>query len=185
MLEGAHRREFDVLLFWALDRLSREGIKATHEYCDRLQKLGLTAFSHSESWFRLGDPIGELLVSVFAWVAKQESRRISERTIAGMARVRAEGKQLGRPPLPVETRAKLTESLKQGTGIREIARQCGVSHAAVARLISEGKSKESKKYVSAATLALRKVWARKRARRLGKVRRKPVEAQSQDQQPAS
>src|SRR4051794_16175106 len=36
MLDGAHRREFDVVLVWALDRLSREGIAAMVSYLERL-----------------------------------------------------------------------------------------------------------------------------------------------------
>jgi len=36
MFEDASRRKFDLLLFWALDRLSREGVLETLQYLNRL-----------------------------------------------------------------------------------------------------------------------------------------------------
>jgi DNA invertase Pin-like site-specific DNA recombinase len=32
MLKAAHQRKFDILVFWALDRLTREGTRATLNY---------------------------------------------------------------------------------------------------------------------------------------------------------
>jgi len=40
----------------------------------------------------------ELLYALTGWVARMESQRISERTKAGLTRVKAQGKRLGRPP---------------------------------------------------------------------------------------
>ena len=42
--------------------------------------------------------LGELLYAIAGWVARMESQRRSERTKAGLARVVAQGKKLGRPP---------------------------------------------------------------------------------------
>lgn len=41
--------------------------------------------------------VGELLLALTGWVARMESQRRSERTKAGLARVVAQGKKLGRP----------------------------------------------------------------------------------------
>src|SRR5436309_850612 len=41
MLEAASRREFDVLLFWSLDRLSREGVLPTLSYLQRFDSYGV------------------------------------------------------------------------------------------------------------------------------------------------
>jgi putative DNA-invertase from lambdoid prophage Rac len=97
VLAGAHRREFNVLLVWALDRLSREGIGPMARYLDELRRLGIRVQSHQESWLDSGGPAGELLLAVFAWVAQQERRRLGERVRAGMARARAQGTRSGRP----------------------------------------------------------------------------------------
>lgn len=134
MLNGAHRREFDVLLIWALDRLSREGIRPMLGYLERLQAAGVRVISLHEEWLNAGDAIGGLLVSIFSWVAEQERARLVERTKAGLRRAKAEGKTLGRPRLPEETVEKIKSALKRGTGIRETARLCNVGSATVMRV---------------------------------------------------
>jgi DNA invertase Pin-like site-specific DNA recombinase len=163
MLEGAHRRDFDVLMVWALDRFSREGIRAMLGYLEQLQEAGVRVLSHQEEWLKIGDPMGELQVATFAWVAKQERIRLSERTKAGMARAKAEGKKFGRPPLPQETLEKIKAALTRGTGIREAARLCGVSHGSVQRVCDK-------------TRGLRKVWdqQRKPKRRKAELQREAV-----------
>jgi len=96
MLEGAHRRDFDVLLIWALDRLSRQGVAETLAYLTKLRAAGVAVRSQREDWLNTSEPlVGELLVSVFSWVAKQERARHSERTKAGLKR--AQQRQEARP----------------------------------------------------------------------------------------
>ena len=48
-LDAAQRR-FDVLLFWALDRFSREGVIETLNYLQRLNSLGINWRSHTEQY---------------------------------------------------------------------------------------------------------------------------------------
>ncbi|MDD5005061.1 MAG: recombinase family protein [Candidatus Omnitrophica bacterium] len=98
MLSDADKRKFDLLLIWALDRLSREGISNTLGYMERLKKNGIAIKSLQESWLDTRDDgIGQLLIAVFSWVAQQERKRIVERTKAGLERAKREGKTLGRP----------------------------------------------------------------------------------------
>ena len=89
---------FDVLLVWALDRLSREGPAATLEIVHRLLKAKVQVLSYQEPWLEVGGEMVDLLLAVTGWVARFESKRRSERTRAGLARARAAGKQIGRPP---------------------------------------------------------------------------------------
>ena len=88
---------FSVLLVWSLDRLSREGVAATLEIVNRLAQHKVKVWSIQEAWTEVGGPLQELLLSIVAWVARQESERRSERTKAGLERARANGKVLGRP----------------------------------------------------------------------------------------
>jgi DNA invertase Pin-like site-specific DNA recombinase len=88
---------FSVLLVWSLDRLSREGVAATLEIINRLAQYKVKVWSIQEAWTEVGGPLQELLLSITAWVARQESERRSERTKAGLERARANGKALGRP----------------------------------------------------------------------------------------
>ncbi len=88
----AHQKRCDVLLVWALDRLSREGPLETLLILERLQKAGCAVRSYQEPW--VGGPVdqAELMTPIAAWVAKQESKRRSERVKAGLASARAQGK---------------------------------------------------------------------------------------------
>jgi len=98
MLNDADKRKFDLLLIWALDRFSREGISNTLGYFQRLQRNGVAIKSLKESWLDTQDAgLGQLLLAIFSWVAQQERIRIVERTKAGLERARREGKKLGRP----------------------------------------------------------------------------------------
>lgn len=98
LLEDADRRKFDLVLIWALDRISREGISHTLGYIERFKRNGVAIKSLQEPWLDTGDEsLGQLLLAIFSWVAKQERVRIIERTKAGLARARAAGKTLGRP----------------------------------------------------------------------------------------
>lgn len=97
VFQDARLGKYGVLLVWALDRLSREGVSATLEIIDRLGKSGVQVVSVQESWTEVDGPLRELLLSIVAWVARMESQRRSERVKAGIARARAEGKTWGRP----------------------------------------------------------------------------------------
>lgn len=99
MLEDADRRQFDMLLVWSLDRLTREGISNLLGYVNRLKKNNIALKSLQETWADTGDEhLGQLLLAIFAWVANFERRRLIARTRAGLARAKAEGKTLGRRP---------------------------------------------------------------------------------------
>ncbi len=93
----ARRGRFQVLLVWALDRLSREGPLATLEIVHRLGRAGVQVVSYQEPWTEAAGELRDLLLSIAGWVAQMESRRRSERTKAGLERARREGKRLGRP----------------------------------------------------------------------------------------
>ena len=96
--QDAHEGQWNVLVIWALDRLSREGPAAIGGVLARLEASGARVLSLQESWLDTGGPARSLLVSVFGWIAEQESARLSERIKAGLTRRRAEGLPVGRQP---------------------------------------------------------------------------------------
>jgi len=120
VLAGAHRREYDTLLIWALDRLSREGIGAMARYLEELKRVGVRVMSYREPWLDTAGPVGELLVAVFAWVASQERARHIERVLSGQARAREAGIHLGRPRRIVDLSA-VSARREAGETWREIA----------------------------------------------------------------
>ena len=91
------RRKYDYLLVWALDRLSRQGIAAILQLVSTFETYGCHIVSIQEAWTTVDGPMQELFIAMAAWTAKFESDRRSERTKAGLARARANGKHLGRP----------------------------------------------------------------------------------------
>ena len=83
----------------ALDRLSREGVEATLGLLRRFREHGAMVWWLRESWAETSDPrMAELLGSLYAWMAAEESRRRSERVRAGLDRRRREGLPVGRQP---------------------------------------------------------------------------------------
>lgn len=98
LLADARKSKFQVVLVWALDRLSREGALAILSLVQKLSLCGVKVLSYQESWTEAPGELAELLYALTGWVARMESRRRSERTKAGLARVIKDGKKLGRPP---------------------------------------------------------------------------------------
>ena len=86
----------EILLLWPLDRVERRGVEATLNVLRRFATAGCPVWSLREPFTETADPrMAELLVSIFAWMAAEESRIRSERTKTGMARARAQGKKIG------------------------------------------------------------------------------------------
>ena len=96
--QDARAGRFQILLVWALDRLSREGPLATLEIVHRLGQSGVQVWSYQEPWTEAGGELLDLLLAISGWVARMESNRRSERTKAGLQRAVSQGKRLGRPP---------------------------------------------------------------------------------------
>jgi putative DNA-invertase from lambdoid prophage Rac len=110
----AARRKFDAVLVWALDRLSREGALSILQLVNTFKVYGVKVLSYQESWTEAPGDLAEILFAIAGWVARMESQRRSERTKAGLARVKAKGKNLGRPRGAKDRRKrKRTRRLKQ------------------------------------------------------------------------
>ena len=86
------RHRFDLLLFWSLDRLTREGTYKTLTYLRRLTDSGVKFKSYTEQYIDSLGAFSDAIIGVLAAVAAQERIRISERTKAGLARVRAQAR---------------------------------------------------------------------------------------------
>ncbi|RIX39770.1 MAG: hypothetical protein D3M94_22385, partial [Rhodocyclales bacterium GT-UBC] len=78
-----------------------------------------------------------LLVAIFGWVAEQERTRLIERTKAGMARARKEGKKIGRPRTSTVMLHAAADLVAHGMRVSEAARVKGVSRGALRRWMAE------------------------------------------------
>lgn len=148
MLDGARRHEFDLVVFWSLDRFSREGIAATFAHLKILA-------GHQVDFYSLQDPFcrsladesdhaaraaRDLLISITAWVAEYERRRRQERVKAGMERARKEGKQIGRRRswyFSREDTAKMMEMRRRGRSFRAIASEMDSTKSTIQRRVEE------------------------------------------------
>jgi DNA invertase Pin-like site-specific DNA recombinase len=126
MLGDAHKRRFDIVLCWALDRLSREGLAATVGYLERLDRAGVVFHSYTEEMLCTDNPVVRgVLLAIMSSMAQSERRRISERTKAGLARVAASGVRLGRKPLDPQKQAEIARLAAEGATAYRIAKTVG------------------------------------------------------------
>src|SRR5579872_1469840 len=149
MFAAATRREIDVVLVWALDRLTREGVYETFAHIRKLSDHGVAFESLTEAHFRTTGPAGELMLAIAAWIAKQERIRISERTKAGMARARAEGKHCGRPKA-IFPRDRAQELRDQGWSWAKIGRELGVRESTLRMVLQPPRKKGGPESAAAA-----------------------------------
>ncbi len=138
MFEHARQRRFDLLLFWSLDRLSREGVTETLNHLQRLTSYGVDWKSYTEEYLDSCGIFREAVIGILAVIAKQERIRRSERAKAAIERLRRQGKadHLGRPRLVVD-REKARQLRKRGLSVRKIAAALKVSPATAHRIVRE------------------------------------------------
>jgi DNA invertase Pin-like site-specific DNA recombinase len=136
MLRDAAARRFDVLFFWSLDRLTREGTLATLKYLELLESYGVRWRSLTEPWIDSAGPFRDVIISLLASLAKQERVRISERVRAGLTRAKQYGTRSGRSigrPRKLFHRDRALELRRQGLSWRNIAKTIGVSPTTIRR----------------------------------------------------
>src|SRR3974377_1258880 len=75
MLRAAHQRKFDIVVFWALDRLTREGTRGTLTYLTRLESKGVGYVSYQEQWLDSTGPFKDVMISMFGTLRKKERGR--------------------------------------------------------------------------------------------------------------
>jgi DNA invertase Pin-like site-specific DNA recombinase len=137
MFTAASRRQFDILLFWSLDRFSREGTLQTLKHLERLTAYGVDYRSFTEQYLDSTGIFKDAVISILATVAKQERIRLSERTIAGLERAKAQGRVGGRPR--TEDNLKLVKTIRQlrtqDRSIRQIAAELSLSSNTVMKVL--------------------------------------------------
>ena len=134
MFADASKRRFDLVLFWALDRLSREGVLETLQHLNRLESYGVGFRSFTEPFFDSCGIFREAVIGIMATLAKQERVKRAERTRAGLAVARAKGKTLGRPRVVIAQSGDIARLRAQGMSLRAIGRSLGISERSVRRL---------------------------------------------------
>jgi len=122
-------RKGETLVVSKLDRLGRDAIDVL-QTVRQLGEHGIKVIVHQLGNTDLTSPAGKLLLSMLAAVAEMERDLLVERTQAGLARAKAEGKTLGRPSKTTpEQRVEIRHRLGAGESVSALARLYSVSRA--------------------------------------------------------
>jgi DNA invertase Pin-like site-specific DNA recombinase len=141
MLDDAAKGKFRAIFTWALDRLSREGLAKTVYLIEHLDRLGVRVISYSEPFLDTTNELARnILLATLSTLAKWEREKISERTRAGLDRLKRQGRRLGRPPVPQSVREKILELAQAGKSGRAIARELKISHTFVGHVLNGKKT---------------------------------------------
>lgn len=139
ILEAARRREIDLVLVWRLDRWGRSvtDLLATLQ---ELEHLGVGFVSLTEA-LDLTTPAGRAMAGLLAIFAEFEREILRERTRAGLAHARENGKRLGRPATAVVHTAEIRKLHHAGLSKSEIARRLNIGRTSVRRILAPGEAR--------------------------------------------
>lgn len=132
MLLDASQRKFDMLLFYSLDRFSREGVRKTIQYLQMLDDYGITYKSFMEQYIDSSGIFRDVIISLLATLAIQERIRISDRVKAGLERTRRLNNKIGgRPKIDENKIARIKKLKESGESITAIANKLKISRGSV------------------------------------------------------
>lgn len=131
LLQGAMRKEFDVVLIWDVSRLGRS-LKHLVTLLDDLHAKGIDLYFHQQG-IDTTTPSGKMMFQMCGVFAEFERSMIQERVKAGLERARSQGKTLGRPSVPPVTVDKIRRLREQGLSYRQVAKKVGVGVGTVHR----------------------------------------------------
>jgi DNA invertase Pin-like site-specific DNA recombinase len=135
MLADAHKRHFDTILVWRLDRLGRSLRHLVNTLAD-LESIGVAFVSMMDN-LDLSTPSGRFMAQMLGALAQFEREIIVQRVRAGIAHAKARGKHCGRPRLTEVSLAHVIARRAAGQSIRQIARELGTSVGTIHRLCSK------------------------------------------------
>jgi putative DNA-invertase from lambdoid prophage Rac len=133
LLEAARRRDIDVVLVWRLDRWGRS-VTDLLETLQELEHLGVGFVSLTEA-LDLTTPAGRAMAGLLAIFAEFEREILRERTRAGLAQARQNGKRLGRPETAARHAAEIRKLHRAGISKSEIARRLQIGRTSVRRIL--------------------------------------------------
>ncbi len=131
LLADAHKGCFAGILVWRLDRLGRS-LRHLVTVVEDLLARGIEVISATEPHMDSTTPTGRLLRNIFASVAEYEREMIRERVVAGLRKVKASGKHIGRPRTVIN-RLRIEQLRGEGLSWRGIARKMDLPKSTVYR----------------------------------------------------
>lgn len=136
MMQDASKHLFSLLLFFSLDRFTREGTRRTIHYLQVLEECGVAYKSYSEQYIDSSGIFKDVIIALLSTLAKQERIRISERVHAGLVRARQQGRIGGRPALDEAKIKKIRNMKTKGISIMAISKELKVSRGTIYQYIA-------------------------------------------------
>src|SRR6478736_47798 len=135
MLKDAVRRRFDILLVWSIDRLGRSVLHVANALA-KLDAAGIRLYCDQQG-IDSSTPMGRAMIQLASVFGEQERSILRDRVIAGLQRVRQQGKKLGRPKVSIKVENAIRTHLRAGNGILKVAALVGVGSGTVQRVKRE------------------------------------------------
>lgn len=134
LLDGARRRELDVVLVWRLDRWGRSLVDLVLTLKE-LAGLGVGFVSLTEA-LDLTTPTGRAMAGLLSVFSEFEHEILRERIRAGIAEARLKGKRFGRPLTAAKKAGQIRKLYRAGISKAEIARQLNIGRTSVRRILA-------------------------------------------------
>jgi DNA invertase Pin-like site-specific DNA recombinase len=132
LLNGVHKKDFDIVAAWSVDRLGRS-LQHLLGFLAELKAKSVDLYLHQQG-VDTSTPAGKALFQMLGVFAEFERAMIVERVQAGLRRAKAQGKQLGRPRVAEKIERTIRVELAKGRGIRAVAETVGVGTGTVQRI---------------------------------------------------
>jgi len=150
--------QVDGVIVYALDRIARSLVELV-DVVRELESKGKVVISVREEWLQQLDPkVRSLIVAVLGWASEMEREFIRSRTKEALMRLKAQGKQLGRPRKINESIARRAiEYIQRGYTLRDTAKVLGVGYTTLARYLTQNTILRSLYYEARARSKSKKV----------------------------
>ena len=135
LLKDATKRKFDIIMAWSVDRLGRSLLDLIG-FLKEIHTLKVDLYLHQQG-LDTTTPGGKAMFQMMGVFAEFERAMIQERVRAGLARAKAEGKQLGRPTIDPKLEAAIKSALDLGSSYRKTAKSFNVALGTVQRIAKD------------------------------------------------
>jgi len=126
----------DGVVVYALDRIARSLVELV-DIIKAIEGRGKVVISIRESWLHQLDPkIRSLIIAVLGWASEMEREFIKERTRLALARLKAQGKRIGRPrKINDQIVREAIKYVERGYTLKDTAKLLNVGYTTLARHI--------------------------------------------------
>lgn len=134
LCKSAVRREFDVVMAWSVDHLSRF-LQHLVSFLGEVHAKGMDLYLQQQG-NDTTNPAGKSVFQMCGVFAGFERAMIQKRVRVRLARAVTAGKRFGRPLVPPKMESRIRATRLDGKGIRKIASELGVRVSVVKRVVA-------------------------------------------------